>query len=848
MRLRLLNQIFNILLPITVVLLVLLGWYMVYIQIETTTQTNIAAYQQTELELVRSMARSIEVYVYEQMEILDRTNISDIEQEVLKKFIAPVRLLENGDAWIYTPDYVVFDKSSDFPEEYRNKNMAEIFAIQEEHGATHYEDMTNGVMNAQEGVGWYIWLPEKGKEIAAWTPVTVNDYVWIVGISTPLAEILEGTGANSQIRVLLTGMSLTTVIVVGFLLMWGVSLVKRRQVESALRVSEQKRRLHVEQTPMAIIESDNLGRITAWNQAAEQIFAYSEKEALNQVAAELLMAKEDEGGTNQMWRQLYANDGVAARSTTQNRTKDGRIITCDWYNTLLLDEEGKTVGITLMATDVTERIERERQIQVAKEQAEKATRAKSEFLSNMSHELRTPLNGILGYAQILKRERNLTNSQKDGLGIIYESGNHLLTLINDILDLSKIEARKMELYPTDFHLGTFLDGIVGLMRMNANEKDVLFKFEADEMLPIGIRADEKRLRQVLLNLLGNAVKFTNHGYVTLRVKVLKSDGFSNGKLPMSTLRFEVVDSGIGMTPEQLKKIFLPFEQVGDAIQRAKGTGLGLAITRQLVALMGGEVQVESQLGKGSRFWFELTLPAIEVKRKDTQLAKGRILGYEGKPCQVLIVDDKRENRLVLRHMLSPLGFKIIEAENGAEGVKLAREHLPDVILTDLVMPVMNGFQAAKEIRQIAELKDVLIMAISASVFDMDQEKSRIAGCDAFLPKPVDEQKLLQFLSDHLTLEWVYEDVEDVTAEDLMADQPIMPDQQIALPPEELEILYELAMLGKMRDIRERANYIEGLDHKFIPFARKLRKLSQAFEDELILAMVTKHMDGVVGFA
>ncbi len=848
MKMRIPNQVFNILLPVAVVLLVILGWYMLYIQIQSTRQTNIVAYQQTELELVRSMARSIELYVYEQMEILNRDDISEIEQEVLKNFIAPVRLLENGDAWIYTPEYVIFDKSQDFPEEYLNKNMAEIFAIQQKNGAAHYEDMTEAVMRAEEGTGWYIWLPEKGQEIAAWTPVTVNDYVWIVGVSTPLAEILDGTGANTQIGVLLTGMSITTVIVVGFLLIWGVSLVKRRQVENALQASEQKRRLHVEQTPMAIIECDNLGRITAWNHAGKQIFGYSEEEALGQVAADLLMAEEDESSTNQMWRRLYADDGKASRSTTINQTKDKEMITCDWYNTLLLDDEGKTVGITLMATDVTERIERERQIQIAKEQAEKATRAKSEFLSNMSHELRTPLNGILGYAQILKRERQLNNTQKDGLGIIYQSGNHLLTLINDILDLSKIEARKMELYPSDFHLGTFLDGMVGLMRMKSEEKDVLFKFETDSKLPIGLQADEKRLRQVLLNLLGNAVKFTSYGSVTLRVNVIDEIEPEDGGLPMNTLRFEISDTGVGMTPDQLKKIFLPFEQVGDADQRAQGTGLGLAITRQLVSLMGGEVKVESEYGKGSIFSFELSFPIIEAEMAYTQLDKGRIIGYEGTARKVLVIDDKLENRLVLRHMLSPLGFEIVEAENGAIGVEKAKEHIPDLILTDLVMPVMNGFEAVKKIRALPELEGVMIMAVSASVFDMDQEKSRVAGCDAFLPKPVDEQKLFLMLAEYLDFEWIYEEVVE-SKEDAISDQVIEnSDVPLSLPTKELEILYELAMLGKMRDIRERASYLEDLDKKFIPFARRLRKLAQGFEDELILAMVSKQMDGAVGLA
>lgn len=830
------TELFNILLPVTVVLLVLFGWYLVYTQSQTTEQTNIVAFQETELEIVRSMGRSIEVYIEQQMDILNRDDISEIEQEVLKKFIAPVHLLQNGDAWIYTPEYVVFDKSSDFPDEYRDKNMAEIFAIQAEFGASHYEEMTEAVMTAQEGVGWYIWLPEKGEEIAAWTPVEVNGYVWIIGLSTPLAEIMQATGANDQINTLMIAMSMTTAIVIGLMAVWGMTSINRRRVARALRQSEKKRRLHIEQTPIAVIECNAQGQVTSWNRAAETIFGYTAKESIGKVAADLLIANDESESRIDLSDDFYGHGQEAVLSTIKNQTKDGNVIICDWYNTQLQNETGQTIGITLMAADVTERIQREREIRLAKEQAEQATRAKSDFLSNMSHELRTPLNGILGYAQILKRDKSLSRSQKSDLNIIYKSGHHLLTLINDILDLSKIEARKMELYPTNFELQEFLMGIVAIIQMKAEEKGILFKYRTESKSPIGVLADEKRLRQILINLLSNAVKFTDYGQVGLRVTVLESK-LNHVELPTKKIRFEIADTGVGMTPEQLEKIFLPFEQVGDTKRRAEGTGLGLAITRQLVGLMGGEVKVKSILGKGSTFWFDLILPVMQTELKELEAKSSKqIIGYEGKQRKVLVIDDKQQNRLVLEHMLKPLGFEIEVGVNGSECLAKAESFKPDLILTDLIMPVMSGFEAVKKLRQMPDLKDIPIVAISASVFEMDRKQSQIVGCDGFLPKPVEEDKLLEEIEEHLGVEWIYEEVteEPITVREEQVDS-------VAPPQEELEQLYELAMLGNIYRIQERAKHLLELDKRYAEFANKLHQLARNFEDEQILALIQKHL-------
>jgi signal transduction histidine kinase/ActR/RegA family two-component response regulator len=380
---------------------------------------------------------------------------------------------------------------------------------------------------------------------------------------------------------------------------------------------------------------------------------------------------------------------------------------------------------------------------VMRDQAAEASRAKSAFLANMSHELRTPLNGILGYAQILQWEQTLTPKQRNGLATIEHSGQHLLTLIDDILDLSKIEAGKLELRPAPLDLAPFLQGIVDIVRVRAEQKKLHFVFEAGELRDTVV-ADAKQLRQVLLNLLGNAVKFTDAGEVSLRVDAASADGAAKVRL-----RFAVQDSGLGISSDDLKALFQPFQQVGDADRQRGGTGLGLVISRELVRAMGGDITVDSEPGRGSCFRFELELARVEPHATPPDPGERVVTGYDGVRKKVLVVDDVAENRSLLIDMLRPLGFLVFEAQDGREGLERAQAIGPDVILMDNVMPVMNGLEATRRLREIPALKDVPVLTISASATQDDRDQARAAGATDFVTKPFRAAQLLGLMEQHL---------------------------------------------------------------------------------------------------
>jgi predicted ATPase/signal transduction histidine kinase/FixJ family two-component response regulator len=465
-------------------------------------------------------------------------------------------------------------------------------------------------------------------------------------------------------------------------------------------------------------------------------------------------------------------------------------------------------------------MERTAELRIAKEAADRANRAKSDFLSSMSHELRTPLNGILGYAQLLTRAPELSPKSREGVQIVKKAGEHLLALLDDLLDLAKIEASKMELFPKRLDFSTFVRTVVDVCRVRAEQRSIAFTYEVRGPALAAVHADEKRLTQVLLNLLGNAIKFTERGAVTLLVDVLEE-----GDDARRTLRFRIEDTGPGIAPEHLARIFEPFEQVGDQRAKSEGTGLGLAITKRLIDQMGGTIQVESELGKGSAFTVTLTLAEVlPSAAADEAPGWDTITGYRGERRKILVVDDNPDNRALLSDLLVPIGFDLIKAEGGESALQLALEHRPSLILMDLAMPGLDGYEATRRLRQMPELDKVVILASSANVSAAEQQKGAHAGWDDFLPKPVQADVLVEKIAHLLGIEWTYEKAKAAAPTAVQEGHALVPPSA-----EQLSLLSRLVMSGRIRNVLAEAERMQQNEPRLGPWIEQLRALARAYQ-------------------
>jgi PAS domain S-box-containing protein len=598
-------------------------------------------------------------------------------------------------------------------------------------------------------------------------------------------------------------------------------MIERQRAKEALKTSERLFRILTEISPVGIFRSDAAGQIIYANERACQIIGASLADLVGWKWSDRIHPEERQR-VYKTWLYAIANQ-VPWQEEYRLLHQEGRVIWVLAQTDLEREETGTVIGYVGTLTDITARKQAEIALQQALAAAEAANRAKSNFLASMSHELRTPLNAILGFSQILSSSESFTPQEREQIEIVNRSGQHLLELINDILSMSKIEAGRITLNETCFDLYGLLDSVKDLLQLKAKSKGLQLDFAYAKDIPQYIQTDESKLRQVLINILGNAIKFTSTGSVTLRVKIAEELGswgagenvHSNFPLHSNhlSLWFNVEDTGPGIAPEEIDILFQPFVQTKTGQKSIEGTGLGLPISRAFVRLMGGDISVSSTLGQGSIFTFDIKVTLVDSADIETTVASRRIIGLEpNQPkYRILIVEDIKQNRLLLVKLLAPLGFEVGEAIDGQEAVTMWQSWQPDLILMDMKMPVMDGYEATKRIREAPNSQDTVIIALTASAFEEEREDILKAGCNDFVSKPFLAEILYEKIALHLKVRYVY------AAENQAAStQPLQLTKEAlnVMPNEWLEELYraaialdEISIISLIKQIPERESML-----------------------------------------
>ncbi|MEG3879428.1 PAS domain S-box protein [Microcoleus sp. herbarium7] len=567
-------------------------------------------------------------------------------------------------------------------------------------------------------------------------------------------------------------------------------ITDRQKAETALREAEEKYRNIYENALNGIFQTAGDGKYISANPALAELYGYGS-------TAELIAAQPNfqnqlyvEPNRRSEFLALMDEYGILSNFESEIYRKDGSIIWISENCRAVCDAAGNLLYYEGFIKDITDSKQAEIKMQQAKEAAEAANKAKSTFLANMSHELRSPLNAVIGFAQVMIRSKALSRENQEDVGIILRSGEHLLALINQVLDLSKIEAGRTAIYEKNFDFYRMLDDLEDMFALRAEEKGLQLMFDRDAEVPHYICTDEVKLRQVLINLLNNAIKFTSEGGVSVQVKGGRSKVRKNSadKFPgRYSLHFEVQDTGAGIAAEEINQLFEAFVQTKTGKDSQEGTGLGLAISRQFVQLMGGEITVSSEVGKGALFEFDIQVHLVEAADIENKKTQRRVVALEpDQPSyRLLIVDDKPLNRQLLVKLLSPLGFELREANNGKEAVDVFTEWEPHLIWMDMRMPVMDGYEATKQIKTTTGGQATAIVALTASVLEEERAVILSAGCDDFMRKPFREEDIFAAMGKHLGVRYIYEDptAESVAGAGESSQEVMTPEELASLSPD-----------------------------------------------------------------
>ncbi|MEI8201056.1 MAG: PAS domain S-box protein [Eubacteriales bacterium] len=605
------------------------------------------------------------------------------------------------------------------------------------------------------------------------------------------------------------------------------NITQRKKAEEALIKSEEQFRSLFTKSPVSIIIHDkDSGEILDCNPAACRILGVS---SLPEIKDYKDYYNPPYSMEDYLARVKSVSQSGPQQFEWQIKKATGETI---WENVNLTALEiNGVLRIIATATDTTRQKQAE-QDKVARQVAEEANRTKSAFLSNMSHEIRTPLNAIIGFAQILRRDITLAPRQSEQVQTILRSGEHLINLINDILDLSKIEAGHFTINEEEFSLQDMLSDLQMMFSLRAKEKKLYFAFEKDENLPAFLYSDEAKLRQIFINLIGNAFKFTSTGGITVRVHAGRANQETNDRTP---LYVEVTDTGAGISEEDKERIFDPFWQAA-AGKSAGGTGLGLAICMNIISIMGGRLSVDSQLGQGSNFKFFIMFKPSD-KAADSKRAKpNRVIGIAPGigPFRILVADDRNDNRVMLRELLQPLGFEVQEAANGQEVLDAFADWNPHAILTDINMPQMDGFEVIKRIRAREQGKSVLLIGLTASVFSEDMVKVTEAGANDVLNKPFRAEELFSLLAQIPGLTYIYEQDKELgkTFQEIISIRQALAE----LPSDMVEEMLSAVELGNMVQLRKLAVQIEKLSPMV---AKELLTLAREYDYEKLTLLFEK---------